>query len=166
MIKKFFFTPVVIHRKPKSSPKDKYPYIKIFKSGLMDMHQNTLNWLVGKETESFFLRFYEDKLHRALGFKIFKSINKDEYKEEDGYRFVKIKNYNGTRQIGISIKSFLWDLKDVNLPSKKLPIRKYKDQDSYAGVGELYYIKIPKGDELPDDRIYDASILDYAGQKE
>lgn len=136
--RKFNFVPLRANKKIRE---DKFfPFVKIAKNGNLYIGGKTLEAL--GITHDCSVRLYEDIAKRALGFKVVKEVGK----KEDGYRFVTLKKYAGAIRAQISIRSFLNKLLKVALPSKRLPIDKYSDTDTYMQIGEVFYIKIPYGD--------------------
>lgn len=145
MQKKFYFEPI---RVEKGKDNDGfYPFCRISKAGLLSFANATLTYL-GIGNQKAILRIFGDTKRRAFGFKIVNLAGK----KEDGYRvLVPRQTAGGAWQAGISIKSFLKKLNDVELPSPRLKIDVYEDKDGYLSIGEVYYIEIPENKKSKKD---------------
>lgn len=139
----FHFEPI----KPKLGriKSDFEPYVKLQKGGVMVFGKKTLEYL--KITGPIHVRLFQDVGKRALGFQLQKSVTLGDATKEAGYRLLTPRNYTGTVMAVLSIQSFLSELSNVTIPSPRLVIKKYNDTDGYLQYGEIWYVKVPYGDE-------------------
>lgn len=85
-----------------------------------------------------FLKFYFDKLHRTIGFRVKKELENGEKVARGGWRYL-LKNKNG--QVRESITTILNEIQPLQNEEtyKQLQISKYKDYLSEYKGEELYY---------------------------
>lgn len=143
-VRKYYFTPYVVTKGRKT---DEFkPYAKIGKAGAMTIGKESLEKLELDKT--MFYRMYVDRGHRTIGLAFTNQIKL----EADGWKTWQPKNYNRVKLVQVGVGSFLRELEDVLLPSKRLPIKKYIDTDVQQ---EFYYVEIPRGAADPNGRKFD-----------
>lgn len=144
----FHFEPV---KPKKGKPKNMFtPYITISKMGLICFGSKTLTAL-GMDKKCS-IKLYQDLSKRTIAWKIVNEIGK----KEDGYRFFVPKNYTGTNIGYLSVLTIINELKDVKLPSLRIPVKKYTDNDPMMNIGEVFYVKIPYGEDNPWPRKFNS----------
>ena len=131
---KFYFAPLLRKRKIQQEA-----FAAISKQGVMSLGKKALLTLGLDLKTPIYCHLYEDTQRRALGFK-FETIQGQLKK---GTRVIKPHCYKNTHQLTISIKPFTDTIQDIILPVSGLSIKKYSD----SNMGELYYIRIPRGKE-------------------
>ena len=142
--KKFSFVPIRVEKGREKEDQGFCPYVRISKAGVINFSNHTLTYLgIGNSTAS--LRIFADVSRRAFAFQITKTVGK----KKDGYRILSPRKASaGAYMALLSIRSFLRKLDNVPLPSPKLEINFYKDQDKYLGIGDVYYIEIPSSKKV------------------
>jgi len=116
------------------------PYVKIFSNGVMQINKKSVFLGLGESWNSKFFKFFCDIDERMLAWKM-----ENEMSSSNGARFIKIRKTKlGQETLNISVKNFIKSLDDVNLPTPRLIIKKYKDTDDYLQIGEVYYVIIPR----------------------
>lgn len=139
--RKFYFAPLVAKVGRKKD--ERQPYVRIGKSGVVTLGKDTLEKL--NLNRPMFYRLYQDASHRAVGihFSEHESLTGD-----TGWKAWTPKTYKNATFAQFSIKSFIENLADTVLPSKRLPLEKYNDSDMQL---EYHYFVIPRGEADPED---------------
>lgn len=138
--RKFDFLPVRNEDlRRKAVDEDDKPYVRIQKPGILIFPKKTLEALGLSEGSMTFMRFYIDVPKRALAFKFIDKEKAEEFKE---IKTLSVKNYSGSVQGIISIKSILNQFGDWQMPAR-CEIGTYNSDDEYIHFGELKYIVIP-----------------------
>lgn len=142
--RKFNFLPLVIER-GRSSQEE--PYIRLQGNGQLVFNRKCLEYLVQGIKKSFFLKLFCDKSKRAVGFQVIKQVDGGELKGSN-IRFVtpQVQKQKGVETVmaKVSIAGFVNSLGDVKIPSGKLFIESYKDNDGYLSIGDVHYVVLPK----------------------
>ncbi len=136
--RQFNFIPLPARKKLKPQ---REPCVSIYKSGMMSIPKDSVLAL-GESFGSKFFKFYYDEDKRTVAWKMSSS---DKDMSGNDIRFIGVTKTGGsTESLRVSIRNFVTFLPDIQLPLLKLKIEKYKDTDKYLGIGELYYVTIPR----------------------
>ena len=135
MENKFYFIPF----RRQNSNRDKEPYAKIFSNGLLVINERSFNAL-GYELDKTLYSIFCDADKRAIGFKF--GNKTDIVKQIEIAR--KASYGKNMFSFKTGVKSFLSQIGGAELPTDRLPIKSYTDNDEYTKFGKIFYVTIPK----------------------
>ena len=119
-------------------------YCSVAKNGMVQFTTKSIDELGFKD--GMILKFYCDVEKRALAFKIIEKLDNGELQEfkNGSYKELKIRCNKGSKVLVLGFRKFILSLPNSKLPSGKLKIETYKDNE--LGT-ELYYFIIPENED-------------------